>query len=163
MDSVQHDYINAFENYKMYIIYRDSMNNELNTKRSVETQMQYSFDKKQSADSIRVEEEKKVVAAELKSEKNQRYSLYGGLGLTIVFALFIFNRFRVTRKQKVIIEGQKQILEYQKKIVEEQKQIVEEKNKDILDSIHYARRIQRSILPTEKYIIKNLNRLMKTI
>ena len=81
--------------------------------------------------------------------------------MTLIFALFILNRFRVTRKQKVIIEGQKQVLEYQKKIVEEQKQIVEEKNKDILDSIHYARRIQRSLLPTEKYIVKSFARLMK--
>jgi tetratricopeptide (TPR) repeat protein len=35
------------------------------------------------------------------------------------------------------------------------------KNKDITDSIIYARRIQTSLLPTEKYIEKNLNRLKK--
>lgn len=36
--------------------------------------------------------------------------------------------------------------------INEQKKIIEEKNKDITDSINYAQRIQRSILPTEKEI-----------
>jgi len=54
--------------------------------------------------------------------------------------LFIFNRFRLIRKQKKIIEKQK---------IEENKQrfIVEHKNKEILDSITYAERIQSAILP----------------
>jgi hypothetical protein len=33
-----------------------------------------------------------------------------------------------------------------------QKQLVEEKQKEILSSIEYAQRIQRSLLPTEKFI-----------
>lgn len=37
----------------------------------------------------------------------------------------------------------------------------EEKQKEILDSIHYAKRIQQSLLPNEKYISKNLYRLNK--
>ena len=39
-----------------------------------------------------------------------------------------------------------------------QKTLLEEKNKDITDSIHYAKRIQESLLPTEKYIERNLSR-----
>ncbi len=42
-----------------------------------------------------------------------------------------------------------------------QKEIIEEKNKDITDSIRYAKRIQESLLPTEKYIEKTLSRLKK--
>jgi hypothetical protein len=41
--------------------------------------------------------------------------------------------------------------------IQEQKQIIEHKNRDILDSIRYASRIQKSLLPTEKYIRKILN------
>lgn len=36
---------------------------------------------------------------------------------------------------------------------------VEEKQKEILDSIRYAKRIQQSLLPTEKYIDKKLKEL----
>ena len=139
----------AFEHYKKYIKARDSIRNEVNTKKQTRLEMQYDFNKQQAADSVKVAGEKKLAAAELKTEVNKRYSLYGGLVLVIIFAGFMFNRFRVTQKQKMIIESQKEI-------VEEQKKIVEEKNKDILDSIHYARRIQNSLLPTEKYISKCL-------
>jgi hypothetical protein len=43
----------------------------------------------------------------------------------------------------------------------ERKKIIEEKQKEIMDSFRYARRIQRSLLPNEKYISKNLEKLKK--
>ncbi len=39
------------------------------------------------------------------------------------------------------------------------KQDVDEKQKEILDSIHYAKRIQTALITSEKYIEKNLNKL----
>jgi tetratricopeptide (TPR) repeat protein len=41
--------------------------------------------------------------------------------------------------------------------------VIEDKQKEILDSITYARRIQRSLLPSEKYVEKNLTRLRKKL
>jgi len=43
--------------------------------------------------------------------------------------------------------------------VEEQHHILEEKQKEIIDSIKYAQRIQKSLLPTEKYIDASISRL----
>ena len=94
---------------------------------------------------MRVIEEKKVVALQLKQEKTQRYALYGGLVLVGLFALFMVNRFRVTNKQKKLIE-------VQKKIVEEQKRLVDEKQKEIIESITYAKRLQEAILPSQEFI-----------
>lgn len=58
-------------------------------------------------------------------------------------------------KQKILAE-QNMMLEFQvkerTKEIEEQKKLIEEKNKDITDSINYAQRIQRSILPSDKEI-----------
>ena len=96
-------------------------------------------------------EEKKLTTVKLKQEQSQRYFLYGGLGLTILFGIFMFNRFRITKKQKNIINEQKTIVENQKKLVEE-------KQKEVLDSIRYAKRIQQSLMPTEKFI----ERILKT-
>jgi hypothetical protein len=45
------------------------------------------------------------------------------------------------------------------KQLSEQKNLIEEKQKEIIDSIRYARRIQRSQLPNEKFIEKTLERL----
>jgi hypothetical protein len=52
-------------------------------------------------------------------------------------------------------------IEEAKRTITEQKQIIDEKNKDIIDSIHYAKRTQNSLLPTEQYLDKNLKRLRK--
>jgi len=58
-------------------------------------------------------------------------------------------------KQKLLSE-QNENLELQvterTKEIHEQKKLIEEKNKDITDSINYAQRIQRSILPTQNEI-----------
>jgi hypothetical protein len=40
-----------------------------------------------------------------------------------------------------------------------QQKRLEEKQKEILDSIHYAKRIQNSVMTSEKYVAKNLERL----
>ncbi len=45
--------------------------------------------------------------------------------------------------------------------VVQQKILIEEKNKDIMDSIRYAKRIQTSLLPTEKFIERILNKKNK--
>jgi hypothetical protein len=138
--------------YELYSQMRDSINNEEVRRSTIKSQLKYEYEKKAAADSVKVAEEKKLSSAQLKYEQNQRYALYGGLALTAVFGVFMFNRFRVTRKQKNIIEEQKLL-------VEKQKHLVEEKQKEVMDSIHYARRIQRSLLTTERYIAKSLNRL----
>jgi serine phosphatase RsbU (regulator of sigma subunit) len=41
--------------------------------------------------------------------------------------------------------------------VRKQKDVIQEKQKEIVDSIHYAKRIQSTILPSNDYLAKNLN------
>jgi serine phosphatase RsbU (regulator of sigma subunit)/predicted negative regulator of RcsB-dependent stress response len=139
------DFKKAFENQALYIAYHDSIQNQENTKKSLKAQVQYEYDKKAAADSVANAQAQKIKDAELtaknsqlKAEALQRYLLYGGLGLLVIFAVFMFNRVMVTRKQKAIIETQKEV--------------VEEKQKEIVDSINYAKRIQSAILPDPKEI-----------
>jgi len=61
----------------------------------------------------------------------------------------VFNRLTVTRKQKGIIEEQKEL-------VEQSHNQLEVKNKEILDSIKYAKRIQSAILPPDKVVKSHL-------
>ena len=68
------------------------------------------------------------------------------LGVVIVY-LFIKFRERKHRKEKEILE--EKVTERTKEVVK-QKEIVEEKNKDITDSINYARNIQQALLPGEE-------------
>lgn len=137
----------ALEMHELFLVMWDSINSEKTKKELVHQEFKYEYEKKATADSVRAIEEKKVVAAQFKQEQTQRYALYAGLVLMVVFGGFMFNRFRVTRRQKNIIENQKLIVEL--------------KQREILDSIHYARRIQNSLLPSENYIEKSLKRLLK--
>jgi hypothetical protein len=71
--------------------------------------------------------------------------------------------FNALRENEKLIREQNAMLERKVKErtaeLEEQRDIIEEKNKEITDSIKYAKRIQSTLLPSEKYIEKNLNRL----
>jgi cell division protein FtsB len=74
--------------------------------------------------------------------------------IIIVFLILVFFviRSNYLRKQinKVLLQ-QKEIIESQKSEVESQKHLVEEKQKEIIDSISYAKRLQEAILPSQDY------------
>src|SRR5581483_8874548 len=57
----------ALAHYKAYIVARDSILNEENTKKIVQTEMQYQFDKKEAA--AKLEQEKKDAVANAESRK----------------------------------------------------------------------------------------------
>ncbi|MGZ3900166.1 MAG: tetratricopeptide repeat protein [Bacteroidia bacterium] len=151
----------ALSYLKKYVKDRDSILNEENTKASIEHEMKFLYEKKFATDSVKSGEEKKIILAKLiasheslKAEKTLRYSLYGGIIALILFAAGVLNRFNV-------ISNQKQLIQKQKQLAEHQKQLVEEKQKEIIDSIHYAKRIQTAMLTSEKYIERILNELRR--
>lgn len=139
----------ALEMFELFIESRDSIERKENQKAIIQQQYKYEYEKKAAADSIKAMEEDKVQdallaaeKAEVKQQEQQKYYLFGGLALALLFGGFIFNRFRVTSKQKDIIE--------------EQKKMVEESHREITDSINYAERIQRSFLATKEILDENL-------
>jgi len=154
LDSLTGNYKAAFEHHKLNTIYRDSLNNEETKKKSLQTSMQYEFDKKEIAAKA---EQDKLDAINAEEKKKQQLFLILVtciLVLVLVFAVFMYNRFRITQKQKVVIEEQKVLVD---KAYEE----LHEKNKEVMDSIRYAKRIQTALITSEKSIANSLNRLMK--
>lgn len=87
--------------------------------------------------------ELEVAAENLKKEKYFRVMLVSLLAVIVLFSGFILNRFFITRRQK--------------KIIEEQKQVVEMKNREMTDSINYAKRLQEAILPQLNEIRQTLH------
>jgi serine phosphatase RsbU (regulator of sigma subunit) len=95
------------------------------------------------------EKEKKIKQLEF-DQKAERQEIIVYAAITIIilivgFLFFLFNRLKITRKQNEIIAFRKTQID--KAYVE-----LEVKNKEILDSINYAKRIQSAILPSEKSI-----------
>ena len=159
----QNKYKEAFAMYELEMQMEDSLSNQETRKASVKKQFQYLYEKKAAADSVKASEDKKVAnaklsesASKLKEETTKRYALYGGLFLVLVFAGIMVNRFRLTNKQKKIIELKEIETQKQNEIISHQKAIVEESHKEITDSINYAERIQRALLGSKKLLDENL-------
>jgi serine phosphatase RsbU (regulator of sigma subunit) len=149
VDSALGDFSSGYRNYKQYILYRDSMVNEANTKKTVQAQMQYEYDKQEAV--LVEKQEKERLVAEEKNRKQKLISYFVGAGLllAIIFALFILRSLSTTRKQKKMIE----LKEEETRI---QKHVIEEKHREITDSINYAERIQRSFLATDNILTESL-------
>lgn len=140
----------SYEMYKEHILMRDSVNGLEAKNASIQLEAKYRYEQQKATDDA---EYQKQLAIEQEAKEKQQiitYGATGGLGLVGIFLVFVFNRLQVTKRQKSIIENQK--IE-----VEQQKVIVDNKNKEITDSIIYAKRIQAAILPPQKIVKQYLN------
>jgi ligand-binding sensor domain-containing protein/serine phosphatase RsbU (regulator of sigma subunit) len=87
------------------------------------------------------------------------YSLYF---TTVISCIFYYIKWREKLLKQRQLELEQTVdertyeLVEEKKLVEHQKEIVEEKQKEILDSIEYAKRIQATILPSVRVVKKYL-------
>ena len=139
--------------YKYYILYKqygDSVLNDEGIEKRKELEMNFTFEKEREKQ--RLEEDKKEV---IRAEEKKRSVIYiaisiGGIILSIFIALIIYRNYKRTQKAHAIISKQKNE-------IEKQKHFVEEKNKEVMDSIHYAKRIQRALLTSENYFKKHVS------
>lgn len=143
--SVTGNYKKSLNHYQMYSYAKDSLYSDEKDKEITRHELNYEFDKKEAA--LKAEQDKKEALAEVdKKRQNIFFWLIVSVAMAIaVIAIVVIRSLRIARKQKQIIETQKEV--------------VEEKQREILDSIRYAKRIQQSLMPTSKYIEKNINRL----
>lgn len=144
------DYEGAFTHQTNFIKIRDSIFNLDNNKKLIEQEVHFNYEKRALADSVIAANRAELMGLQLQKKRNQTYFLVAGLLLVLAFGIFMFNRFRVTQKQKNIIEQKERETNHQK-------EIIEEKQKEIIDSIIYARRLQQAILVHPDEISKYLN------
>jgi len=133
--------------FKRYVSIRDTLFSEENKKQLVRKEMNFDFEKKEAATKAEQDKKDALSKEELKQKEQQRNYFVIGFLLVAVLAIFIFKGYRQKQKANIVIT--------------EQKALVDEKQKEILDSIYYAQRIQRALLPSEKHLGKTLTRLNK--
>lgn len=136
-----------------YEAIKDSIFNEETTRQVAELQARYETDKKEKEIKL-LNQEKQIQEAELikrnaeVTKKNmQRNFLLTGIGLMLVLSTITFRAY--TQKKKANGE-----LSLKNAEIIQQKQTIEEKNRDITDSINYAKRIQSAILPPHDEIAR---------
>lgn len=136
------DYKNALFYYKTAIQFSDSLQNNNITKEITTTQLSYGFNKIKMQDSIKHQYEVQMKEKQLSTEKNYKYIISSVLFLILILLFFVFKNYNEKKKANITITLQKNI--------------VESKQKEILDSIFYAKTIQTALLTNENFIISNL-------
>jgi hypothetical protein len=136
----------------------DSIFNLENSKQLSDLKTNFEVEKKEAeVKAVTRVEREKLAALTAKEKDRQRiiiYSVILGLILVMIIAGLTFRSLRQNRQASRIISQQKKEVEYRNITIET-------KQKEILDSIRYARRIQTSLMSNERYVEKELNRLIK--
>ena len=144
-------YDSAYAAFTRFYQLNDSLHNIQKQNQLIEMETVYETEKK----SFRIKslkDENELKEADLQKKKNTVYFLGIIVVLFAIGGVLIVRAYRQKNKAHAIIT-------MQKKETERQKEIIQDKQNEILDSIHYARRIQQSLMPTEKYIEKNVNKI----
>jgi serine phosphatase RsbU (regulator of sigma subunit) len=119
------DFEKAFHYAEEYQSLHDSLLNSGNMKRIAEAQSLYDSEKRQ----------RQIELLEI-SAQHERWingALITGSVLLLILALLVLNRYKLKNRSH--------------KLLEHQNQLIAQKNKDITDSINYARKIQDAMLP----------------
>lgn len=136
----------AFDYYKKHIALKDSVFNDRKSKESERAELQYVFDKQQLTQKAEQEKADAIAAEKLNQQKRVTNIFIAGFILIIFFSFFLYRSYSQKKKILVIVNSQNIELEEQKERVHLQKVLLEEKNKEMTDSINYAKRIQNSVL-----------------
>jgi len=147
IDSALGNFRSAFDNTNKYFRIRDQLKGEEARKKVIQMQMQYDFDKKETMQKLEQEKKDELTAKELQSEKTQRNYFAGGLITLGILLIFIYRSYHDKKRTN--------------KELATKNIIIEEKQKEILDSIHYAKRIQKAQMPNDTVIEKAIKRLKK--
>lgn len=118
----------AFDDYKLFITYDDSINSAAVAREQTTLEMNYQFEKEKELSRLKQEEKERQYTIIL-------YSVSAGLILILLFSILFYRKWKQTQAQREVIE--------------EKNQIVQQKNDEILASITYAKRIQTAILPSD--------------
>lgn len=147
---------NIYYNYYKWYLFKGDSAKALSSylKYSAAKDSVFNSEKAEKLDALNVEMaelEKQKEIDDLTKQKEKRGLILWGVGLlavlAIAFSFLFFRRFR--EKQAVNV------------MLSEKNEIIENKNKEIIDSINYAKRIQKALMPNEKYVEKTLDRLRK--
>lgn len=134
----QNDFKKAYTYQNLYLASKDNVESDESKNEILEKELEYDFAKRQELQRKDAENRQAVAAAEIKSQKKLTTGAVIALIVLSGLILIVFRSYNQKRKANEIIS--------------KQKEIVEHKNKEILDSINYAKYIQNALLPSEKSI-----------
>lgn len=165
----------ALHYYKQHIAARDSIFNEDNTKRMVQAEMLYQFEKEMQEAKLEQTRKDLQVQEIANRQKLFRNFLVLLLVMLLVIVISIYTAYKNKREaninlaaqQEEILEKNEELLQQQEEILSQRDEIekknqilensqliIEAKNERIISSIEYAQTIQQAILPNKEQLSK---------
>lgn len=139
----------AYPVYKQYIQLRDSVSNDDLRKMTLQKNYENEFALMEKEVKMKAEAEKRILVQKQEDERKRNMIII----FSIVFILIVVSVFLV-----LVFRGLKEKRKANE-IISKQKEIVETKQKEVLESIRYAKRIQISLMANEKYIERIMKKL----
>jgi tetratricopeptide (TPR) repeat protein/serine phosphatase RsbU (regulator of sigma subunit) len=164
-----HLWKSAYLHHRLYAAYKDSVRNEASIRKQAQLESQYEYEKKTALLKAEQEKERALATAQLRQRETQRNLSLLALGIALIGLVTFAILYRKIRQQRDLIQKQSdeiqqknlaleqynaelkstnRALEESNRIIQQQAETLLEKNEEILDSIRYAERIQRAILPS---------------
>ena len=144
------DYKKALQYFSDYMSTSDSINKRNKNIEINEQNLKYNFLKEQ--EEIKLNQQRKDIEAIESLKKQKTFTFLSLAGVIIGIILLVFAYKTIRQKQNAY-----KVISTQKAEVETQKLLVEIKNKEIHDSINYAKRLQEAILPNTFEIRTSFN------
>lgn len=145
IDSLSGNYLSAYKYFTLHIRYRDSLINEEEIKTIAESEMNYKYEIKYAV--TKSEYDKNLTISRVQQQRQKIVIIIGIIAFMLVAILCVYAYRNYLEKVKA------------NKIISEQKLLVDDKQQEILASIRHAKKIQQMLLPSEKYIETQMNRL----
>lgn len=167
LDSTQNKLHSAIRYYQKYVAIKDSLFNKNKNKQLLEIRSQYELDEKEK-ENLLLKKEKKIQTISLAQEKSRKtraqivaWTIGVILLLVIILATMFYRQRQLKQKANILLQDKNSEIARQteelkqnneeiraiNEALEVSKNDIERKNKDIRDSINYAKRIQDAILP----------------
>ncbi|MBK8925481.1 MAG: tetratricopeptide repeat protein [Crocinitomicaceae bacterium] len=149
------DYKKGCEMLSTLIELKDSVQKSLYNQNLSELRTKYDLEQKQKEiELLNTSNRLSQLEAEQARAKTRvmMFYLIGSVVVILVVTILGISLFRTVRAKNLA----NTLLKKTNTEVQLQKEIVEEKNKEIMDSINYAKRIQNAILPSTRIIAENL-------
>lgn len=135
----------AFFFCEQYFSLKDSLNNLALQETTLGLKFEHDYEKKAFADSVEFVKKQELNVfriseqeAQIEKQRTQKYALFGGIGLLLVFGAFAYRTYQRKKRDHDVITLQHEELE--------------ETHHEIKQSIDYAKRLQEVFLPASQML-----------
>jgi serine phosphatase RsbU (regulator of sigma subunit) len=153
--AIQGKYNKAYQYRLMY----DSINslyvNEEANKQVEELNTKYETEKKEQQN-ILLKQKNDLSEDAMRQQKLVTGFIIAILVASLIFGFFMYRVYSQKKKAHQLITKQKEEVELKQVEIKSQKQVIEGKQKEIVDSINYAKRIQYALLANEAILERHL-------